>query len=168
MKHNITGRVWRFGDNVTTDDILPGQYLDRSNDEVGTFAMAGLDPNFAGEVKSGDIIVAGKNFGMGSGRENAVFAIINSGVAAIVAESFSRIFYRNAVNNGLMPIVVDSTADICGGERITIDIDELRVSAPSDPDGTSIRNLTGTSREILEAGGILEFTRKRMACRTEV
>lgn len=157
----IRGRAWCFGDRVTTDDILPGRYLDRSNDEAGKFAMSGIDPDFAGSVSPGDVIVAGQNFGAGSGRENAVAAIRNSGVAAVVAPSFSRLFYRNSINMGMPAVIVDTTAGFENGDPVVVDVEALTVTNERTGEVLEIRNLTGTSREILDAGGIVAFTKRR-------
>lgn len=162
MKSEFSGKVWKFGDSVTTDDILPGQYLDRKNDEVGAFALAGIDPAFSRNVSPGDIIVAGQDFGAGSGRESAVFAIQGAGVPVVVAESFARLFFRNAVNNGLVPVIVDSTAGIAQDHRICVDIARRVVTNLTTRQVLPARNLTGISRAILEAGGIIPYTRQRL------
>ena len=107
----LEGRAFCFGNQVTTDDILPGRYLDRRADEVAQFAMAGVDPTFAARVRPGDFVVAGANFGAGSGRESAPAALKGAGVAAVVASSFSRLFFRNCINLGLPPVLIDETAD---------------------------------------------------------
>lgn len=166
MERIFTGNVWRFESNVTTDHILPGQYLDRKNEEVGAYAMAGIDPDFSRKVQPGDILVAGQNFGAGSGRETAVLAIKQAGIPVVVAESFSRLFFRNAINNGLIPVLVASTANIRQGERLRVDIDAREVENLSTGERLPILNLTGISRDILEAGGIIAFTKQRLAERS--
>lgn len=163
MKAEYAGRAWVFGDDVTTDDILPGQYLDHKNSEVGQFAFAGLSPEFASNVQAGDIVVAGRNFGAGSGRESAVFAIKHAGVSVVIAASFARLFYRNAINNGLIPVIVESIGSIKPGHRLTVDIEKRVVVDDTLHQSYSITNLIGTSREILEAGGIIPFTKQRLA-----
>lgn len=162
MITKFSGAGWTFGNDVTTDDILPGQYLDRKNEETGDFAMAGIDPEFAGKVNSGDIIVAGSNFGAGSGRESAVFAIKNAGVPVVIAESFARLFFRNAINNGLIPVIVDSTVSIQSGHMLSVDVHRRTVTDLDTNEVLEIRNLTGISLGILEAGGILPFTQQRL------
>jgi 3-isopropylmalate/(R)-2-methylmalate dehydratase small subunit len=159
-----TGRVFRFGDNVTTDDILPGRYLDRAADEVGAFAMAGVDATFASRVRPGDVVVAGENFGVGSGRESAPMALKRAGIAAVIAPSFARLFYRNAINLGL-PALLVSTDVIAEGDVLEIDVDRELVARPADGCAWRVENLGGTARAILEAGGIVPFTRARMAAR---
>ena len=165
MKERMRGRAFVFGADVTTDDILPGRYLDRSNDEAGAFAMAGLDPDFATKVARGDFIVAEHNFGTGSGRENAPGALLAAGVAAVIAPSFARLFYRNAINMGLPAVIVDSVSDIREGDWLELDLAERRLSLPAGGRGRAVQNLTGTSRAILEAGGIVAYTRARQAQR---
>lgn len=184
----LTGRAHIFGDHVSTDEILPGKYLYLPYDEVGQHAMAGADPDFAAKVEPGDVLVAGHNFGCGSSREAAVIALKKAGIAAVVATSFARIFFRNAVNNGLVPVVIDGAEAIEAGDRVEVDLDgrEVRVFSPKtagtgfDGDNDNqvedpplklqrpIDNLQGISLEILQAGGIVEFTRRRIgAARSE-
>ncbi|MGZ7049342.1 MAG: LeuD/DmdB family oxidoreductase small subunit, partial [Methanobacterium sp.] len=103
----MKGKAWKFGDDVDTDQILPGRYLVlRDEKDLAACAMEGCDPDFAKNVKPGDIIVGGRNFGCGSSREHAPIAIKGAGIAAVVAESFARIFYRNSINLGLPLIEV--------------------------------------------------------------
>jgi methanogen homoaconitase small subunit len=111
MMEKIEGKVWKFGDNIDTDVIIPGRYLRTfSLDDLASHVMEGVDPNFAKNVQNGDIIVADWNFGCGSSREQAPVALKHAGVSAIVAKSFARIFYRNAINIGLPVIVADVDA----------------------------------------------------------
>ncbi|MDD4098933.1 MAG: 3-isopropylmalate dehydratase small subunit [Lentisphaeria bacterium] len=116
----ITGKVIRYGDNVDTDVIIPARYLNTSNPkELAAHCMEDLDPDFVKKVQPGDIIVAGKNFGCGSSREHAPIAIKESGIACVVAKSFARIFYRNAINTGLA--IVEYDGDIQDGDQVEID-----------------------------------------------
>jgi 3-isopropylmalate/(R)-2-methylmalate dehydratase small subunit len=156
------GRAWVFGDHVSTDQILPGAYLDRSIEEVGAYAMAGLDPAFRSRVQPGDIIVAGTNFGCGSSREAAVVALKQAGVAAVVARSFGRIFFRNAINNGFPAAIVADTSAIRAGDRLRLDIPSRALTNLRTGETVPLLNLTGTSLEILEAGGIVPFTLRRL------
>jgi 3-isopropylmalate/(R)-2-methylmalate dehydratase small subunit len=155
------GRAWLFGAGITTDDILPGRYLDHGNHEVGKFAMAGVAPEFAGRVGRGDFIVAGPNFGAGSGRESAAYAIRGAGVAAVIAPSFGRLFFRNAINIGLPPIIVDTTEGIAEGDPLVVDLREHTIVNDRTRAVHAIRNLTGISLEILRAGGIVPYTLMR-------
>ena len=163
MKLEMTGRAWVFRSKITTDDILPGAYLDRSNDEVGRYAMAGSDPDFATAVQPGDFVVGTANFGSGSGRESAPYALKNAGVAAVIAPSFGRLFFRNAINIGLVPVVCP-TLHVETGDSLTVDLE--RRCVVDHRRGTTthpIENLTGISREILAAGGLIPYTKQRLA-----
>lgn len=160
----IRGRVWKFGADVDTDAIIPARYLNTSDPaELAKHCMEDADPTFPAKVKPGDIIVAGKNFGCGSSREHAPIAIKAAGVAAVVAASFARIFYRNAFNIGL-PIFESPEA----AERIE-EGDEIEI----DLDSGVIRNLTRNEeyqataippfmQELLTAGGLINYVRKKV------
>ncbi len=160
----LEGKVWVFPGNVTTDEILPGQYLDRSNDEVGQFAMAGADSEFVNKISNGDFIVAGSNFGSGSGRESAPIANQQAGIAAVIAPSFARLFFRNSINVGLPAVIIPSIEDILEGDQLSIDLEKTRmVTNLRTENQYAVQNLLGTSREILQAGGIVAYTKQRMA-----
>jgi 3-isopropylmalate/(R)-2-methylmalate dehydratase small subunit len=156
------GRAWVFPANITTDDILPGRYLDRANEEVGQFAMAGVDPDFVNKVQPGDFIVAGSNFGSGSGRETAPIAIQLAGVAAIIAPSFGRVFFRNSINIGLPAIIIETIDRIRDGDPLTVDMEARTVTNARTGQVYPIHNLRGISLEILLAGGIVPYTKKRL------
>ncbi|HXF69327.1 MAG TPA: 3-isopropylmalate dehydratase small subunit [Thermoflexus sp.] len=159
----LRGRVWKYGDNVNTDVIFPGKYTYTITDptEMARHALEDLDPVFAREVRPGDIIVAGRNWGCGSSREQAVVALKAAGVRAIVAKSFARIYFRNAVNHGLLPIVCPEAVDAIGpGEEIEIDLEahEIRCAAGVFP----FPPLSPTVRSILEAGGLIPMLCRRL------
>jgi 3-isopropylmalate dehydratase small subunit len=121
----IIGQAWKYGDNVNTDVIFPGKYTYTVTDpeEIATHALEDLDPTFAVGVKAGDVIVAGRNWGCGSSREQAAACLKWAGVGAVVAVSFARIFYRNAINSGLPAIVCpEAVAAIEAGQPVTIDL----------------------------------------------
>ncbi len=123
MKAN--GKVFRYNDNVDTDVIIPARYLNtRVHSELAKHCMEDIDANFVNEVKEGDIIVANKNFGCGSSREHAPIAIKASGISCVIASTFARIFYRNAINIGL-PIVEcpEAVAGISAGDKVSVDFD---------------------------------------------
>jgi len=129
MKNPIIGRVWKFGDDVDTDVIIPGKYLRTKDMQVfAAHAMEGIDPEFTKKAKPGDIIVAGENFGCGSSREQAPLAIKHAGIACVVAKSFARIFFRNAINVGLP--LMEADVDCQEGDEIEVDLlkGEVRVS----------------------------------------
>jgi 3-isopropylmalate dehydratase small subunit len=157
------GKVHKFGDDVNTDEILPARYLNTtSKTELASHCMEDADPAFAKKVKPGDIIAAGKNFGCGSSREHAPIAIVACGVSCVIAASFARIFYRNAINIGL-PIIESEEAS----KRIR-PRDAVRV----DTERGIIRNLTRKEsyrfekyppfmRKIIRAGGLMNSIKKR-------
>ncbi len=157
------GRVWKYGDNVNTDVIFPGKYTYSilEPEEMARHALEDLDPGFAKKVKPGDVIVAGRNFGCGSSREQAATCLKYAGVQAVVAKSFARIFFRNAINQGLPVLQSEEAVDsIEDGEEIEIDFD-----------GGSIKTARGdfsfpafpeSVMEILEAGGLIPYTKKKL------
>jgi len=118
---SLRGRAWVFGDNVDTDVLAPGIYMKGPLAELAQHCLEAVDPGFARNVARGDIVVAGENFGMGSSREQAAQALIELGVAALVARSFARIFYRNAINLGLPAVVCRGADAIKPGDAITLD-----------------------------------------------
>ncbi len=112
MNTCLKGHIFRYGDNIDTDIICPGRFLELNDPkEIAAHAMAGIDPDFPKQVKAGDIIVAGHNFGCGSSREHAAMALKASGIKAVVAKSFGRIFYRNCINLGLIALVCPDAYD---------------------------------------------------------
>jgi 3-isopropylmalate/(R)-2-methylmalate dehydratase small subunit len=117
----LSGRAWVFGDNVDTDVLAPGIYMKSPLSELAQHCLESVDPDFARNVARGDIVVAGENFGMGSSREQAAQALIELGVAALVAKSFARIFYRNAINLGLPALVCPEADKIKSGDTLTLD-----------------------------------------------
>jgi 3-isopropylmalate/(R)-2-methylmalate dehydratase small subunit len=150
------GRVWKYGDNINTDVIFPGKYTYtlRTPEEFAAHALEDLDPDFAADVRPGDIIVAGANWGAGSSREQAVTALKAAGIRIIIARSFARIYFRNMVNNGMLPIIApDAVEAIQPGEIIVVDTDAyvIRCAAgeyPFDP-------LSPTLQALLDAGGLI-------------
>jgi len=160
----IKGRAWKFGNDIDTDIIIPARYLNTSDPgELSKHVMEGVDSDFSGKIKPGDIIVAGKNFGCGSSREHAPIAIKAAGIQAVIARSFARIFYRNAFNIGL-PIFESED----GSEKIR-ETDEIEI----DADKGIIRNLSAREQykanpippfmqELIDAGGLIEWTKSRL------
>ena len=158
---SIKGRVWKYGDDINTDVIFPGKYTYTVSDpdEMAQYAMEDLDSEFAKSVKENDIIVGGKNFGCGSGREQAVVCIKMSGIGVIIARSFSRLYFRNCVNNGLYVIVSAEAVDaIENGEEIEVDMDNGTIICGA---GTiSFPPLPPEVRGIFEDGGLIPHTKK--------
>lgn len=159
----VEGRVLVVGDNVDTDAIIPGRYLTLTDPvELGKHALEGLDPSIPGKLKERSIVVAGRNFGCGSSREHAVLALIGAGVKAIVAESFARIFYRNAINRGLLVVEAPGVRQkVSDGDRLVIDVERSVVELPSG-DVVPFKPLPKEVLEIIEAGGLIEKLRKEL------
>ncbi|MHC1636554.1 MAG: homoaconitase small subunit [Candidatus Nezhaarchaeales archaeon] len=160
----IKGRVWKFGDNIDTDVIIPFKYKARTLDpkELAQHVMEGIDPDFAKKVKPGDIIVAGKNFGCGSSREQAPLAIKAAGIAAIVAESFARIFFRNAINIGLPVLEVKGISEKTDeGDLLEIDLLQGTVKNLTKNAVFKAAPLPDMIMEILKEGGLVNYLKKR-------
>ena len=158
------GRVWKFGDHVNTDLIIPGKYLSSYDpSHLARHAMEGVNKAFAGAVSKGDIIVAGKNFGCGSSREQAVIALKHAGVSAIVAQSFARIFYRNSINLGLPAIISeDASRVLTEGETVVIDMKTSLISSAEAKKQVHFEPVPTRLREIMDAGGLVPYLRKTM------
>jgi len=157
----LRGKVWKFGDNISTDHIIPGRYYHlRSNlPELAKHVMEDADPDFSKKVQKGDFIAAGKNFGMGSSREHAAIVIKLAGVSAVIAKSFARIFFRNAINNGL-PVIIADTDKIDNGDELEVDLEKGIIKNLSKGIEIKIQPLPKVILNILEEGGIVEYIRK--------
>ena len=163
----LSGRTWKYGDNVNTDVIFPGKYTYTltAPAEIARHALEDLDPAFAAGVRPGDIIVAGRNWGCGSSREQAATCLVYNGVAAVVAESFSRIFYRNALNNGLLAIGCPQAARLIEpGEVITLDLaaNVIRCRAGE----YAFPPLSASVMGIVQAGGLVAYVKRKLAAAT--
>jgi 3-isopropylmalate/(R)-2-methylmalate dehydratase small subunit len=158
----LKGNVIKYEkDNIDTDVIIPGTYL-KIHDyaELASHAMEGLDPDFHKKVKEGDFILAGKNFGCGSSREHAPIALAHSGIKAILALSFARIFYRNAVDGAfLLPIEIneDSYKDISNGDELEINIDKNEITNITKNKNYQMKPFSEIIGKIIAAGGIFNF-----------
>ncbi|MCB0187529.1 MAG: 3-isopropylmalate dehydratase [Caldilineaceae bacterium] len=160
----MQGRVWKYGDNVNTDVIFPGKYTytltDR--DEIAKHALEDLDPTFVQGVQSGDIVVAGRNWGCGSSREQAATCLVYNGITVMIAESYSRIFYRNAINCGLLAIAAPAAvAAIRAGETITVDLDHHVIRC--DAGEFQFPSFSASIMGIIQAGGLIEYVKRKMA-----
>ncbi len=158
----LKGRAWTFGDNISTDQIIPGRFFHlRSNlEELAKHVFADIAPGFHEKAHEGDIIVGGQNFGLGSSREHAAIVIKRAGIGAVVAKSFGRIFYRNAVNVGLAVIICDASGVEAGDEL------ELRVDSGLLVDHTkgfekSFAPLPSIMQEILNQGGLVNYIKRQ-------
>ena len=161
MQTTITGKAFVYGANIDTDQIYPGRYLDMTDPEdVGRHAMEGADPAFAGQCGQGDIIVAGTNFGCGSSREHAVVTLKAAGVGAILAESFGRIFFRNAINLGLPVLVCPGAAQaVKRGDTLSLDMTTGRVTNQTTGAVLTAQPLSDYVMNILQSGGIKPMIR---------
>jgi 3-isopropylmalate/(R)-2-methylmalate dehydratase small subunit len=163
MAITVCGKVWPFGDNIDTDQIYPGRYLELTeHSEIAKHAMEGADPAFPKAFEAGGVLVAGDNFGCGSSREHAVITLKNAGVSAIIANSFARIFYRNAINLGVPVITCEGALQkLAKGESVSVDlisgiIKNLDTGETLQGDKLSLHVLN-----IIEKGGIIPLYREK-------
>jgi methanogen homoaconitase small subunit len=152
------GKAWKYGDNVDTDVIIPGKYLRTADFKTfGEHAMEGIDPGFKPE--KGDIIVAANNFGCGSSREQAPLALKYAGISCVVAKSFARIFFRNAINVGLPIVEADVFDAVQKGDIVAVDLDRGMVMVGGKEYGST--RLPDFLQEILNAGGLVAYRRAK-------
>lgn len=163
MITQFKGNVWKYGDNINTDVIFPGKYTYQKMEpeEMAKHALEDLDPEFVNKVKDGDILVAGKNFGMGSSREQAAVAIKYAGIRVIIARSFSRIYFRNAINAGMPAIKSSEAVDaIENGDEVTVDMERGEIVTPR---GTfPFPPYPRTVMDILENNGLVNFIKSKI------
>lgn len=160
----ISGRVWKYGDHVNTDLIIPGRYLDDYNAQnLAKHAMEDIDPTFAGGVRKGDVIVAGRNFGCGSSREQAPQALRAAGVGTVIVGSAARIFYRNAINVGLPIIICPAAARILESRDVAeVDLEAGTVRNAANGSCVSFSPPPGFLLDILNDGGLVPHMRKKL------
>lgn len=165
MDNKITGKIIVIGDNIDTDQIYPGCYLALTDPkEIGSHCLSGVDEHIASSFPQGGIVVAGRNFGCGSSREHAPIALLNMGAKAIVADSFARIFFRNAINLGLVPIICKGIhTKTTDGQTLTIDLKGGQITIAETGETFSCEPLSSQALTILEAGGIKPLMRARFS-----
>lgn len=158
----IKGKVFLFGDDINTDDIVPHQYLNlRDDNEITKHTLENIRPNFAESVREGDVIVAGKNFGSGSSREEAVNVLKTLGIKSVIAESFARIYFRNLVNLGILAIKLKKAKEqFSEGDNIIITLDKGEIINQTKDVRISIEKIPDFLLKILESGGILNKIKK--------
>lgn len=157
----MAGRAWKFKDDIDTDAIIPGRYLVINDPEgLAEHVFEGVRPEFAREVEAGDFVVAGTNFGCGSSREHAPLGLKGAGVKAVVAKSFARIFFRNAINIGLPLFVCADVGRIGDGDSLEIDADEGVIYNRSRDESYRTTPLPPFLQEIVETGGLVEYTKR--------
>lgn len=161
---NAKGQVLKYGDNVDTDVIIPARYLNVSNgEEFAKYCMIDIDPDFTSKAKKGDIIVALKNFGCGSSREHAPLAIKCAGISCVIATTFARIFYRNAINIGLPILECDEAAnDIENGDEVSIDFDSGIITNHTKNRTYQAQPFPPFIKEIMAKGGLVEQTKEKI------
>jgi 3-isopropylmalate/(R)-2-methylmalate dehydratase small subunit len=157
----LTGKAFKFGDSVSTDHIIPGRYANlRSNlPELAKHVMEDADPTFTSRVRSGDFIIAGSNFGLGSSREHAPLVIKMAGVSAILAKSVARIFFRNAINLGL-PVLLCNTDEINDGDELEVDLKAGTVQDKTNGKQLTFSKIPEIMLNILNEGGLLPYMQK--------
>ena len=161
----IKGTVHKYGSNVDTDVIIPARYLNTTDPaELASHCMEDIDAGFVETVKPGDIIVAEDNFGCGSSREHAPIAIKASGVGCVIANTFARIFYRNALNTGL-PILEcpEAVAGISNGEEVEVDLENGKITNVTTGKTYSAKPFPPFMRELIEVGGLVNYTKAKVS-----
>ena len=160
----MQGKVWKFGDNIDTDLIIAARYLNTSEPTaLAKHVMEDADPEFVSKMSEGDIIVAGENFGCGSSREHAPIALKYAGVAAIIAPTFARIFYRNAFNMGLPIFELEESAEINEGDTVKVDMEKGEIINISQAKTYKFSPIPAFMQELVDAGGLIEFAKKEIA-----
>ena len=157
----FTGKVWCYGDNIDTDVIIPARYLNTSNpQELALHCMEDIDKSFVPGVKAGDIMVADNNFGCGSSREHAPVAIKASGITCVIAATFARIFYRNAINIGLPLLEVgDDVKKIKAGDVLSVDLESGEIVNTTSGETIKATPLPGFIQDIARAGGLINYVK---------
>ena len=163
QKANIDGKVWTFGKDIDTDLIIAARYLNTSvPEELAKHVMEDADPEFVTKMSVGDVIVAGDNFGCGSSREHAPIALKAAGVAAIIAPTFARIFYRNSFNMGLPIFELQESAEIKEGDEVTIDMNAGTVTNNTTNKTYNFTPIPEFMQELIDAGGLMNFAQNEI------
>jgi 3-isopropylmalate/(R)-2-methylmalate dehydratase small subunit len=164
---NAQGTVFRYNDNVDTDVIIPARYLNTIDSaELASHCMEDIDATFVKRVKPGDIIVAAKNFGCGSSREHAPIAIRASGIACVIAQSFARIFYRNAINIGLPILECPEAYDgIAAGDTVSVDFDTGKITNVTQQKTFQAAPFPPFMKELIAQGGLVNYVKSRLAAK---
>ena len=163
METTLIGKVWAFGDNIDTDVLAPGAYMKGSLQELAAHCLEAVNPDFAQQVKPGDIVVAGEAFGIGSSREQAAQALVELGVAAVVARSFARIFYRNALNLGLPVLFCPDLANVDTNDQVSLDLEQGILINQTKNQEFKCEPIPAELMVILAAGGLMPYLKARFA-----
>jgi 3-isopropylmalate/(R)-2-methylmalate dehydratase small subunit len=156
------GRAWVVGDDVGTDQLAPGTYMKRPIAEIAQHCLENLEPRFASEAARGDLVVAGRNFGMGSSREQAVQVLLEHGIAAVLAKSYGGIFYRNAFNLGLLVLVCPEAHRIKPGERVAVDPESGVARNLGTGDSYACEPVPGHLMALVRAGGLVPYLAEKL------
>ena len=169
QRKQISGKVFKFGNDVDTDVIIPARYLNTTDaKELASHCMEGVRPGFVKEVSSGDVIVAGKNFGCGSSREHAPIAIKGAGISSVIAKSFARIFYRNSFNTGLTLLVSEEAPDkIEEGDELEIDLSSGIIRNKTKGEEHRTHPVPEFMRNLVAAGGLIPYMLRKHARKGE-
>jgi 3-isopropylmalate/(R)-2-methylmalate dehydratase small subunit len=157
------GRAFVFGDDVDTDVLAPGHLMKLAPDELALHCLEAIDPTFAKTVRPGDFVVAGRNFGLGSSREQAAVSLKLLGVKAVLAPSFARIFFRNAINLGLPALVFDGRGKIAAGDELDLDLASGRLVNATRSETHQVKTLPADLLAIIDAGGLIDLLKRRFA-----
>ncbi len=155
----MNGKSWKYGDNVNTDEIIPARYLNTTDvKELASHCMEDIDPEFVNKAVGGDIIVAGDNFGCGSSREHAPISIKSFGITCVIAKSFARIFFRNAINIGL-PIFEseEASSGISDGDEVKVDINSSKITNLATDKEFTFTPFAAEMKDIIQAGGLMGY-----------
>ncbi|MEM6462431.1 MAG: 3-isopropylmalate dehydratase [Pseudomonadota bacterium] len=159
----MSGRIFLLGDNIDTDQMAPGKYMRGGIDMLAAHCLEGVRADFPTDVRTGDVVVAGRNFGVGSSREQAAEALKHLGVAAVVAQSFAGIFYRNAINLGLPVLVCPDISALTDGAYVTLDLEAATLILTISGDTVALDPLPDNLKVLLADGGLIPHLKKRFA-----
>lgn len=162
MPHAIKGTVHKYGDNINTDIISPPAYMELSIKDAAKYAMSPVDPDFATKFKPGDILVAERNFGSGSSRETAPLSLRELGVKVIIAQNFARIFYRNAINLGILALECHETPDIDNGDELSIDVAAGQIQNRTKDKSYPMAKIPEHLLTMVKAGGLIPYLEQRL------
>lgn len=157
----MNGRIFRFGDDIDTDQLAPGQYMKGGLEALAAHCLEGVRPDFAAAVRPGDVLVAGRNFGMGSSREQAAEALKHLGLAGVVALSFAGIFYRNAINLGLPALVAADLSGVEDGDRAELELGSGQLNLTAKGSTVALEPLPDNLKRMLADGGLVPHLKKR-------
>lgn len=163
----VHGRAWVFGDDVDTDVMAPGLYFKAPMEEMARHCMEAVDPRFAREVRPGDIVVAGRRFGVGSAREQAAMALAHLGVGAVLAVSFGRIFYRNALNFGLPALFFPAAGEIRAGDLLEVEPVAGVIRHPGSGREYRVEGIPAHLMDMVSTGGLMPWLKQRLAAQAQ-